>query len=155
MKSSRFRVLFAGFLVVTVLVSSGWIWPLSLIFGEPKKKSDYHPRPKITVEDLQKKYGTPAYHRTYNKPVTGEMKFVKLAYDEEIAFEMGGNLVVYYFSKGKFLASALKNKEDASQPVIPEETAKPAPSDEAETPPAESTEPQEEEPNSSHVPEDF
>jgi len=151
MKTLRFRILFAGFLIVTALVSSGWIWPLSLIFGEPRKP-DYHFRPKITVEGLEKKYGAPVYHRTYDAPVTdASLKFVKLAYDEEIAFEMGKQLVVYYFSKGKLVASALKNKGQAPESAEPE-TMEPAPSDEAEAPPAET---QEEEPTTSNIMERF
>lgn len=144
MKTLRFRILFAAFLIATALVSSGWIWPLSLIFGEPKNPG-HDLRPKITVEGLEKKYGAPVYHRTYDTPVTDGMGFVKLPYDEEIAFKMGKNLVVYYFSKGKLVASALKNKVETPESTESEETAEPAPANEVEALPAE---PQEEPPTS-------
>ncbi len=147
MKSLRFRILFAAFLIATVLVSSGWIWPLSLIFGKPKKKLNHDLRPTITVESLEKKYGTPVYHRAYDTPVNDGLKITKLSYDEEIAFEMGKNLVIYYFSKGKFVASAMKNKMKTHEQAESEENAEPAP--------AEPAEPQEEERSGLNIMERF
>ncbi len=106
---AKYHIVLAAWFFVAMLASS------VLAVPEQSPGANFQPRKKkITVERLKDEYGKPVYHLKFDEPICetlvteARQKLAKICCDEEIAFEMGEELVVYYFSKGKFLARVIK-----------------------------------------------
>lgn len=67
---------------------------------------------KVTVSILKEAYGKPLYHRQHEKAMSENLGPFALTYDEEIAFEIRGRQLVYYFLKGEYQARGVGDLPD-------------------------------------------
>jgi len=111
MKTRRYYIVLAALLVLTMLA------PSALAIPERPPKQNFQPRKKkVTVARLKEAYGKPVYHLKFDEEVSETIvtethkKIGTIYYDEEI---------VYYFTKGKFLARVIKGgSPDAELPKL-------------------------------------
>ena len=74
---------------------------------------------KVTIASLNEAYGNPLYHRQHDKQISEKFGPFTLTYDEEIAFEIKGRQLVYYFLEGEYQARGVGDLPDDNPLRIP------------------------------------
>ncbi|RJP65944.1 MAG: hypothetical protein C4532_17110 [Candidatus Abyssobacteria bacterium SURF_17] len=103
------RLFFLIFLILT---------PIILTAAVPQPDG-FQEGGKVTIASLKEAYGKPLYHRQHDKQKSEKFGPFTLTYDEEIAFEIKGRQLVYYFLEGEYQARGVGDLPDDNPLRIP------------------------------------
>jgi len=113
MNSCKRILAFAIYLTYVFLVSLVFIAAASPPDDTASQAGD------VNVPGLKEAYGQPLYHFQHDPPLSENLGIGTLTYDEEIAFDVRGRQLTYYFLQGEYQARAAGDLPDDKPLRIP------------------------------------